>query len=842
MVEHALEVGQPPGQPLRGEGLRRSDRRVLLILVVQHGRDGVVRVVGLVGDVADGHHQRASLSPLRGILRREAVPLGEVRTDVGHLADRVALVDEDGGREHGKPRFRAPIAHLGVGDAGFFEHEPDVLAAPRQHAPVVQRVAHRAEVYASELPGALGIIGGAMTVRSWGVSVALAMLALACGKSGTEAPPPAEVEAADEAPQPAEPPEVAGVSGALESFGSATEVDAFVKERAAARRGGAIGQAYGAGGLGLVGTGMGGGGTGEGTIGLGNLGLIGKGGGSGHFLASPAAQPDGVTNTQEENVDEGGIVKVHGDHLVVLRRGRLFTVKVGDGALNPVDGVNVGSKRKHQAWYDELLIHGDEIIVVGFSYEFGATELARFSISASGKLRHTVTDYLRSNDYYSSRNYASRLIGDTLVFYMPHRLAGSWPTKAGDATGVPAMCSPTRGKCSTWTGIVEATRVYKPLVGGPASVLHTVVTCDLSKGAEAMRCRGRGVLGPYARNFYVAEDAVYIWVNDPTWTPPPPWSPRAAETPTDAVVYRLGLKDDSVAAIRSFGAPVDQFSFKESASGHLNVLVRAQGAGGGMWGAELGASHDVALFRAPLGAFEAGQCAASEAANYVDLPDPKGHGYAFHNRFVGDTLLYGVGAGWGRPAEGKSPLFVHRLGDEETSTLKLSHPIDRIEPMGTHAVVVGASANDLEFAAIALGEKAKTAGTFVQENANQGETRSHGFFFRQTAEQGGMLGLPILRGGGSTTAQLGSGSAEVLYLDVEDLKFERLGTLKADPKAGRRDRCEVSCVDWYGNARPLFIGDRVLALLGYEVVEGIVDGDNLGERRRVNMLPALRGR
>jgi TonB family protein len=42
-----------------------------------------------------------------------------------------------------------------------------------------------------------------------------------------------------------------------------------------------IGEAYGVGGLGLVGTGAGGGGTGEGTIGLGNLGTIGKGGGGG---------------------------------------------------------------------------------------------------------------------------------------------------------------------------------------------------------------------------------------------------------------------------------------------------------------------------------------------------------------------------------------------------------------------------------------------------------------------------------------------------------------------------------------------------------------------------------
>lgn len=43
-----------------------------------------------------------------------------------------------------------------------------------------------------------------------------------------------------------------------------------------------IGEAYGVGGLGLIGTGSGGGGTGEGTLGLGNFGTFGKGGGGGN--------------------------------------------------------------------------------------------------------------------------------------------------------------------------------------------------------------------------------------------------------------------------------------------------------------------------------------------------------------------------------------------------------------------------------------------------------------------------------------------------------------------------------------------------------------------------------
>jgi hypothetical protein len=47
-------------------------------------------------------------------------------------------------------------------------------------------------------------------------------------------------------------------------------------------------------------------------------------------------------------------------------------------------------------------------------------------------------------------------------------------------------------------------------------------------------------------------------------------------------------------------------------------------------------------------------------------------------------------------------------------------------------------------------------------------------------------------------------------------------------------------MDWYGNARPIFYRGRIFALMGYELVEGAVDGDALGERSRTNYYDALR--
>jgi hypothetical protein len=42
-----------------------------------------------------------------------------------------------------------------------------------------------------------------------------------------------------------------------------------------------------------------------------------------------------------------------------------------------------------------------------YSYERGGTELGLFDIDQYGKLGYRATYHLRSNDYYSSRNYAS---------------------------------------------------------------------------------------------------------------------------------------------------------------------------------------------------------------------------------------------------------------------------------------------------------------------------------------------------------------------------------------------------------------------------------------------------
>ncbi|HEV3052747.1 MAG TPA: beta-propeller domain-containing protein, partial [Longimicrobium sp.] len=231
--------------------------------------------------------------------------------------------------------------------------------------------------------------------------------------------------------------------------------------------------------------------------------------------SSREAPGESVTNVQHAGVDEGGIVKVHGNHLVMLRRGRLFTVAIGGDTLRPVSAVDAFGPDIDPAasWYDELLVSGDAVVVIGFSYERGGTEVGLFRIDPDGRLRHRSTYHLRSNDYYSSRNYASRLVEGKLIFYTPLYLALNQEDPFAE---FPAVRRWHPGAAQEeFKRLLPATRVYqpgRPVSGEDVLALHTVTVCDLE--SEEMACEGTAVLGPPGRVFYVSPGAVYVWVSD----------------------------------------------------------------------------------------------------------------------------------------------------------------------------------------------------------------------------------------------------------------------------------------------------------------------------------------
>jgi len=551
-----------------------------------------------------------------------------------------------------------------------------------------------------------------------------------------------------------------------------------------------------------------------------------------------------ITNNQEQGVDEGDIVKVRGDDLLILRRGRLYAVRMSAGRLVPKSVISVGPPGVSPAsWYDEMLVHGDDVLVLGYGYERRATEVNRFHLDADGVLTYRDTILLRSGDYYSSRNYATRVVGHHLVLYTPVPLF-EITHENGRNQNRPAVPA-TRTLTGAWRPAADWDHVYRPVRKlGYSPLVHTVHFCDLS--TPTFECRSQGVVGPYARTFYVSRRAVYLWVNS---------TPRDPDelAPTNdtyyhgfdrhnagAVVYRFPFDQSAVTAVVASGGPLDQFSFRET-PGALQVLVTSDGQGDGMWGPEV--THGaMGLYQIPLVMFSR-DAPVLPPAMLRRVPHGEQNGM-LQNRFVGDYVLYGSGETWWRRSHiaGEQRVRVHHIPDGETQEIPLTHGVDRIEPMARDAVIVGVQGSDLHLTALALdADHARPAGHFVRPDAAQGETRSHGFFYLPAGDRQGTLGLPLRRGGARGWRQLIEGSAEVMFLRVRGLEFSRFGSLVAHaPPPGFNDRCVASCMDWYGNARPIFYRGRIFALMGYELVEGAVDGDALGERSRTNYYDALR--
>jgi hypothetical protein len=210
-------------------------------------------------------------------------------------------------------------------------------------------------------------------------------------------------------------------------------------------------------------------------------------------------------------------------------------------------------------WYDEMLISGDRVIVIGYSYARGGTEVNRFRLSTDGHLRFEDAYHFRSNDYYSSRNYASRLIGNRLVYYTPLYLNwgggdpwDSFPAGQPLATGQQAGVPPHRPRTRRLHRSVAAQRR-----GGRAR--HAAQRDGLRphRAGDGLQGDRRAGARPAALSTSARPPSICGSAMPATGAPE-----NAAGRRAGSIACRsTGSK--SPQAIGAAGQPTDQFSFRE---------------------------------------------------------------------------------------------------------------------------------------------------------------------------------------------------------------------------------------------------------------------------------------
>jgi hypothetical protein len=309
----------------------------------------------------------------------------------------------------------------------------------------------------------------------------------------------------------------------------------------------------------------------------------------------------------------------------------------------------------------------------------------------------------------------------------------------------------------------------------------------------------------------------------------------------------LPFRDGRPRAIQVRGVPVDQFSLEEdAASARLHAFVLSEGGGDAMWNPWF-AEGSAALVTLDLDRFGDGSGQARDQDYRILPPLPENASWGVRNRFVGRHLFYGVGVRNGEWEPAGGVLHVVPLDEGGILTWITEGAVVRIEPMGQDALVLTDSVEGLTFETFNLNPvsgyrpRIGFSDAYLLEDANQSEYRSHAFFYRpdRSSPDGetGILGLPVYEPD-TSGSRYTQDDVRITFLRRHENALRPLGDLYTwgDPE---EDLCEASCIDWYGDARPIFIGDRIFALLGYDLIEGRISSGRIYPSQRVSFAPAI---
>jgi hypothetical protein len=611
--------------------------------------------------------------------------------------------------------------------------------------------------------------------------------------------------------------------------------------------------------------------------------------------AAPPHNPS-ITNNQERNVEEGDIVKQIGHFLLILQDGRIFVTDIeADGAarLALTDRADVYRNPGSDMWYDEMLVFGDRVMITGYSYDEAATEMAVFRLGEAGRLSREGVFRISSNDYYESRGYATRLIDGNLVTYTPlglediARIDFKWPVvrrwlpeddareAAFQARRAHDWRMQRESRPEVGPALIDAANIYRPVRRLADPAIHTVSVCPLAPAGDGrtLACRTTAFIGPEETEYYVTTDSVYLWTSS--------WGSRygadcSADTPLAAsdssasLVYRVPVSGARPAFIAAHGMPPDQFAMQADANA-LHALVRLVPDGCRQ---SYQGSTRLGFYTIPLGRLGARLTEASPAM-FTELPGTPT--YSVASRFTDHYLVYGGMSRFRRypdfsayadyPADERrrhlaevmedlrpKPAVVVPIGRPDAyRTIDIGHTVIRAERVANDIVLTGyRNGRGLSVTLIDLGGRPRVGSTALLAGRYESEGRSHAFNSIVETDGSGLMGLPTVgQVSDSERYSWRSRASDLSFLAMDsnrrlrpigelERRFDYVDEYDRETEAEDEDgvpgyKCEVSCIDWYGNSRPIFTGGRIFGLAGTELIEGRIAGGRISEVQRLNI-------
>jgi len=321
-----------------------------------------------------------------------------------------------------------------------------------------------------------------------------------------------------------------------------------------------------------------------------------------------------------------------------------------------------------------------------------------------------------------------------------------------------------------------------------------------------------------------------------------------ADAAEKSVIYRIPLdplaSESPVGAVEVRGSPTDQFAFRESGS-TLDVFSIEEFSESSRG---LDAGHQTAvghLIEIPLAAFQ------SSLVSWNEIPSqelPVEDASCVVNRFVGDHLIYADCQRQSDESVASSRLRIAKTGAYSPPwEIALGYDVQRIEKVGELALIAGATGYDPDRAihsdswlsVLSLEDAPVIVDEIAVSDRVSDAWRSHAFNFAPLGNAA-ILALPLdlVPPGLPNDDDEPEFLTEIHYFQLAgDLRITSMGALLQSPDSHSiRDDCRASCDDWYGSARPFFIGPRIFGLIDYELIEAEAIGGRLREVQRASAI------
>lgn len=560
-----------------------------------------------------------------------------------------------------------------------------------------------------------------------------------------------------------------------------------------------------------------------------------------------------IKNNQVEGVEEGGIIKAYSDFLIILRQGKIYSIRIsehGSNKLQHLSEIDIAqSGWSKDVWYDELLVTKGVLLVLGYNYSLEATQILRFNIDDIGNITYQDGIAIKSNDYYSSYNYASRLFKGKFLTYLPIELLSDNRKKPKDfKVNIPQYAKlqkNTEGNL-VWKDIIKPSDIQKPNQIITEPILHTFITCNPL--SESFNCTGKGLISSNNYQYFVSQSAFYLW----TYALPKSLvtdfnydeiinmhfkSKGDSNLIEESTLFKLAHFGDKLKTIKVEGLPIDQFSFTEKGKDLYVVSISNPHSEN---------NEQARLYKITKDDFDLPHGSKISPIKTWQLSP-----YFLNNRFVNNWLALGYytdTSGGFRSKLTVKPNFsvnLQSLSSDETLNIKLDHTADRIEPIDNKLFISGID-KDFNFnvSVISLKNTPFIQAKGVFNDFLESESRSHAFNFKQFHNQFSIAGITTFKRADSA----GNTLLNKFYWDedipanitffgfTDDYQVTKAGEIEShEQQISIESDCEASCVNWYGNSRPFFIDERVFALIGDELIESQLIDEKLIEIKRINI-------